>query len=101
MIDGGFAKPPKVDMPTIVVCAALRHRDGTVILGLRHFDRFMRLTINRLGGVEEWERAEQGFVDQVGNFLTRSEALVVAREANQIRRRVGGDSNALYSENLY
>jgi hypothetical protein len=47
---------------------------------------------------------EQGFVDQKGNFLSRTEAWQVAQTANQIIRRVGGDTangGTLYSENLY
>jgi hypothetical protein len=44
---------------------------------------------------------EQGFIDQYGIFLSRAEALLVARTADQIIRRCGGDEDALYSENLY
>jgi len=74
-----------------VVCAANRDPDGTIHLGLRHFDQFMRS--NRF--------AEQGFVDNKGNFLTREEAWEVATATNQILRRVGGDEGKLFSENLY
>ena len=49
----------------------------------------------------KWTRAEQGFVDQFGVFLTREEAWDVASKAGQIVRRVGGDGGCLYSENLY
>jgi hypothetical protein len=53
-------------------------------------------------------------VDQVGDFLTREEAWVVADQAGQIRRPTGhekdyskqrppnvGDSGMLFSENLW
>jgi hypothetical protein len=47
---------------------------------------------------------EQGFVDNKGNFLSRKEAFVVAKNAGQLIRRCGGDDaqgGILYSENLY
>jgi acyl carrier protein len=84
-----------------VVCAALRHEDGRIVIGVRHLDPLMRQIIQVSGGINEWERAEQGFVDQFGVFMTREEALTVATEANQIIRRCGGDTLRLYSENLY
>jgi hypothetical protein len=43
----------------------------------------------------------QGFIDQFGDFMTREEARKVALDAGQVRRRVGGDSERLFSENLY
>jgi hypothetical protein len=48
-----------------------------------------------------WNRAEQGFVDQRGEYLTREEAFEVASKAGQIIRRCGGDEGRLFSENLY
>lgn len=50
------------------------------------------------------EPTAQGFVDQRGVFLTRTEAWSIALAAGQIIRRVGGndtDGGTLYSENLY
>jgi hypothetical protein len=47
------------------------------------------------------EPFRQGFLDNKGIFLTREEAHTVAKAAGQIVRRVGGDANRLYSENLY
>lgn len=82
-----------------VVCSATYLKSGRIIVGVRHFDRFMRNTIKDLG--EDTIDAEQGFVDQYGNFLTREEAWEVASRAGQIIRRVGGDEGKLYSENLY
>jgi hypothetical protein len=62
----------------------------------------MRAQIAHIEGApSRWKSAAQGFIDNRGNFLTREEALVIAREAGQIRRRCGGDEHALYSENLY
>lgn len=87
-----------------IVCAANRcNETGQVILGIRHYDAFIRDQISTSHGFKS-EGAEQGFVDQRGKFLTRTEAWVVASLAGQIIRRVGGDDmngGTLYSENLY
>lgn len=86
-----------------VVCAALS-LDLDVILGPRHFDSTMRLAIDLLdllGYDRDWSKAEQGFVDQHGVFMTRQEAYQVAVEAKQIRRPEGGPVGVLYSEHLY
>lgn len=94
-----------VDVPAgrRVVCAALRSDDGAVICGARHFDAVMVGTIAACDplGARKWKRAEQGFIDQRGAFMTREEAHKVATEAGQIIRRCGGDERRLYSENLY
>lgn len=96
-----------------VVCAALRS-GGSVIIGARHFDAMMHRLIEtdaaaqmRHSGApeettrKEWARAEQGFIDQWGSFLTRAEAHAIATRQGQIIRRCGGDDDTLYSENLY
>lgn len=86
-------------VPQMIVCAANRNQfTGTIILGVRHWDSFMHRLMTEGGPVD------QGFIDQRGTFLTRTEAWKVAEAAGQIRRRVGGDSSdggTLYSENLY
>lgn len=82
-----------------VVCAAIRDATGQVVCGARHFDPGMHRAIGCLMGfTKPWE---QGFIDQHGEFLTREEAFVIAGDAGQIIRRVGGDSGRLFSENLY
>ena len=91
-------------MDRLVVCAAMRNRaSGLVICGARHFDRHMHAAIN--GSYLPWRRRkqhwEQGFIDNMGVFMTREEALAVARAAGQIRRRCGGEDYRLYLENLY
>jgi hypothetical protein len=82
-----------------IVCAANRKRfTGHVVLGIRHWDDFMR------GIHSEGDPVDQGFIDNRGNFLSRTEAWKVANAAGQIIRRVGGDDvngGTLYSENLY
>jgi len=70
-----------------IVCAANRKAfTGHIVLGIRHWDAFMR------------------GIDNKGVFLSRTEAWKVAEAAGQIIRRVGGDETnggTLYSENLY
>lgn len=85
-----------------VVCAALCDLEtGAILLGVRHFDEFMRSTIAYDTSEIDWTLAEQGFVDQQGKFMNRQESHDVASAANQIIRRVGGDTGKLFSENLY
>lgn len=86
--------------PQRIVCAANRNQDGVIVLGARHFDSIMRDTIRRLG-LKTMGGWTQGFIDQYGNFLTREQALEIAKQQGQLFRRVGGDETELYSENLY
>lgn len=46
-------------------------------------------------------KGKQGFVDDTGHFLSRAQALKVAKAAGQIIRRCGGDNHELFSENLW
>jgi hypothetical protein len=85
-----------------VVCAANRDASGVVILGVRHWDAFMHAQADSLPWIAGSH--EQGFIDQLGDFMDRHEAWQVAEAAGQIIRRVGGDDadgGTLYSENLY
>ena len=86
-----------------VVCAAIRTKGGgSMVCGPRHFDDVMRQQIEQSYLLRaQWVDAEQGFVDQFGAFMDRHEAWQVAATAGQIIRRVGGDDEMLYSENLY
>ena len=86
-------------MKRVIVCAAIRNHDGFIICGARHFDNGMRDQL--LDSLRDWSMAEQGFIDQHGEFLNREQAHVIAVAAGQIVRRVGGDNNKLFSENLY
>ena len=86
-----------------IVCAAnVNSINGDMVLGVRHHDKFMRSSVEfNAGG---WIDAKQGFIDQHGNWLSRTEAWKVAEAAGQIIRRCGGDDaegGTLYSENLY
>lgn len=87
-----------------VVCAACRY-DGIIVVGIRHLDKLMRQTMKMMypndDRITHKFAREQGFVDQFGNFLTREEALMIAKKKSQFYRRCGGDEKQLYSENLY
>ncbi len=83
-----------------VVCAALR-KDGRIIIGPRHFDTTMQREIKTYKGWG-WEKSEQGFIDQWGNFMDRKEAFEVATTAEQIIKKTGNpESKELFSEDLY
>lgn len=82
-----------------VVCAAVRLKQGIVVCGPRHFDATMRKMIEQLR--LSVTAAEQGFVDQFGNFLTREEAWDIAKARGQILHERSICLGTLYSENLY
>jgi len=89
-----------------VVCAAVIYpsRPDVMLVGPRHFDMIMRNQYKKLFAMGEAlgeDESVEGFLDQYGDFLTREEAYVVAKEASQIIRRCGGDDKKLFSENLY
>lgn len=105
-------KPDYNITPQRIVCAACKHKDGMIVLGVRHFDSFTHATLDlrkQIDPSENWQACEQGFVDQFGQFLSRTESWVIACAANQIHRLVGGqvindigvEGTRLYSENLY
>lgn len=82
-----------------VVCAAVRLKLGVVVCGPRHFDATMRKLIEQLRLTVSG--AEQGFVDQFGNFLTRERAWDIAKAQGQIRTENSICTGTLYSEDLY
>lgn len=83
-----------------IVCAALKLPDGAIVCGPRHFDQTMHATLDRMDKVLATgkHRAEQGFVDQWGNFLDRRAAMKVAVARGQAP---GDAGDILYSEHLY
>lgn len=90
------------------MCAAvwLDSEENTVLLvGARHWDFLMRHQRARADHLfDSRPSEEQGFIDQHGAFMTRTEAWKVAEAAGQILNRCGGDDKnggTLYSENLY
>jgi hypothetical protein len=96
---------PPADAAVYVVCAACRLSDGTLLIGPRHWDSVMRAAYKNLPlGLRSHDPDDQGFIDQWGRYMSRTEAWKVAEAAGQIRNRCGGDDadgGTLYSENLY
>lgn len=84
-----------------IVCAANKHREsGLIVCGARHYDNIMRKLMTELGGFPYWNNCEQGFIDQWGNFLTREEALIIAEDNKQIKKKCG-NPNILFSEDVW
>ena len=84
-----------------VVCAANRNKEsGRIICSARHWDDVMRSQKLESETFHGWE---QGFLTQFCEFLTREEAYIIAKEANQIIKPDcgSGDKKTLYSEMLY
>ena len=98
-----------------IVCAANKYiikyspdeNEELIITGARHWDSIMRGVCDTLDEYTisciDRNTEEQGFIDQFGNFLTRQEAYIVAKEHNQIIRdhEDADRTQTLYSENLY
>jgi hypothetical protein len=94
---------PEIASPRVVCAALLNTKTGEVICGARHFDTVMMQIIEAMGPVAKtnWRTAQQGFIDQFGNFLSREEARVVAEREGQIIRRFSCPEHMLFSEHLY
>jgi hypothetical protein len=95
-----------------VVCAANRlvemwmgltpGRATYIVCGPRHFDPTMRAQIAlRPEGKDVWARSEQGFIDQWGTFMTREEAMQVAKAAGQLLYTEDLPTEWLDSSHLY
>jgi hypothetical protein len=82
-----------------IVCAALRKHDH-IICGVRHFDELMVAQIQRDG--RDWRMAEQGFVNNRYQFMTREEAWDLACRNGQYTGCQDRNMGALlYSEDLW
>lgn len=93
-------KPDYTLAPRRLVCAAVK-KGERIVTGPRHYDKTMRQQMRASEGLDFWTvGVEQGFVDQFGDFVNRTEAWVIATEQDQIRRNVSCEGT-LYSENLY
>lgn len=83
-----------------IVCAANRTQDGIIVLGVRHADEMMCWTARNIGVT--LRSTEQGFYTNWQRFVTREEAMAIAREQGQIYRPEGTHNpDVLYSECLY
>jgi len=107
-------RDPNAPVIRRVVCTANLQKNGTILLGARHWDALMHATA--AGMTQTWSKEEiqsfidkevQGFIDQFGVFMDRAEAWQVALAAGQIRYIESWnyipsrDRYELYSENLY
>lgn len=89
------------------IASAACNYHGYIVTGVRHHCMIMRMQIDASGGkalLDEWVSVnsgvkQQGFVDQFGNFLTRTEAWPIAVAANQLIRH-DITPGKLYSENI-
>lgn len=106
-----------IDIPERIVFSACQvfvdERDGTnedgsliihEVYGLRHYDPLMRKQIKELEKQYKYALLdyEQGFITNKGRFVTRDEALKIAKEQGQIIRLSGSPNpNILFSEDLY
>lgn len=96
---------PEMGFERRVVAAANRYGD-VLVVSARHHDKLMNAQLKRLveaGIIQSPHTRDQGFIDNEGNFLTREEAVVVAREAGQINfcRPKNNPERELFSEDLY
>ena len=86
-----------------VVCAANKYGE-LIICGARHHDKIMNNQILAIGK-DKCRPVEgyQGFIDQFGVFMDRSEALEVAKNSGQPldMERNSGNGKVLYSEGIY
>lgn len=88
-----------------IVAAANKYGD-VIVVADRHHSAFMNSQLKILkeaGVINTTHTREQGFIDNQGNFLTREEAAVVAKEAGQINqvRLKNTPFRELFSEDLY
>lgn len=92
-------------MQRVIVCAAVRNcSENKIIVGVRHGDEHMNNQLSEMCFWHDDDIQEEGFLDNKGSFLTRTDAWKVAEAAGQIKRRVGSDTlngGTLFSENLY
>lgn len=91
-----------------VVCAAIRAADGEIMVGIRHYSPDMIRNIEARHDGDKFRHRldhDQGFVDQWGNWMSRTEAYHLADANGQIIRPEccppALDEPRLYSEGLY
>lgn len=77
-----------------LINAAIKYPNGEVVTARRHYKI---IELQAAVGINSID-AEQGFVDEAGNFYDRAEAKKIALEAEQIPKDHEG---VLYSEDLW
>lgn len=82
-----------------IVCAANR-KDDHIFIGVRHCDKLMATQADAVG--MDLTCSEQGFIDTLGDFYTREEALAIVLENKQtFYPERNGSTTQLFSEGLY
>ena len=88
-------------VPERIVCAANVFKDGTIVLGVRHGCEIMLATSKKMG-YANLLNTKEGFYTNWQRFVTREEAMVIAKEQGQwIHPNGTYDHDVLYSECLY
>lgn len=94
----GIKKPQE-----IIVCAANKFDSGLIITGARHWDQIMHTTADAIGKEKLGKEVDQGFINQFGEYRTRTEAMEIVKQNGQrfdIERN-GHSDDILFSEGLY
>ncbi|OOF45154.1 hypothetical protein BKK51_07270 [Rodentibacter trehalosifermentans] len=94
--------------PELIVCAAIKFQlmndydiRYLVIPATRHYSPDMNAIIDTLEFNFSTIEESQGFITNFGRFVSRKEALEIAKANNQIRFDIGYEPDELYSEMLY
>ena len=88
----------------MILCAAVKfHIDATdedvVLCGWRHGNIYNQLKCLGFKPQQGYKRISDGFIDDKGNFLTREEAFLHAKECGQIQTEK--ENGIIYTEDLY
>jgi|TARA_R110000851_G_scaffold157578_1_gene300430 hypothetical protein len=86
--------------PRYVVCAANKFDGGLIICGVRHWDKLMCNVADNIDD-SKLQDCIQGFVDQYGLFITRTEAATIARVNKQVLKEPIRFNDYAFSENFY
>lgn len=88
-----------------IVSAAVRLKDGRVIMCVRHLDMVFHTALGvPLGSAQHHEIVAghtDGFVDSRGEFFERRDSWHIADQAGQIVRDRDWQTGSLHSEHLY
>ena len=99
----------------MILCAAVKFHinktnEDVVLCAVRHCGSFAQLKKLGFQPQKGYSEIQQGFIDHMGNFLTREEAWIHAKECGQLSSRIiqerensdlVTDLPELYSEDLW
>ena len=89
----------------VIVCAACKLSDGTILCGARHWDGLMNAqykAIKQNNQDIKIDHSAQGFVNQWGEYKDRVEALSIVKTNGQpFNQERNGATDELYSEGIY